>query len=178
MSIDIIHHYTTIESLKAIVKNRTIRFKRLDRVDDMSEETSFVRLKLAPFFFVSSWTSSSEESIPMWDRYGAKMSGVRLSLPKRMFDHRPIEVPPEISPSRQESFSSPLPFEDIFGEQHPVLPMFLNDKHFERQVEYDANFAKMKNEAIEIRHEANGKIAMTIHDPAGIASIKPKFLTS
>ena len=32
-----IHHYTNLESLAMILKNRTIRFNRLDKVDDLEE---------------------------------------------------------------------------------------------------------------------------------------------
>lgn len=37
----IIHHYTNIEVLSLILKNRTLRFNRLDRVDD-PEESNFI----------------------------------------------------------------------------------------------------------------------------------------
>ena len=32
-----IYHYTTIETLALILKNHTIRFSRLDKVDDIEE---------------------------------------------------------------------------------------------------------------------------------------------
>lgn len=32
-----IHHYTSIENLALILKNKTIRFTRLDKVDDSEE---------------------------------------------------------------------------------------------------------------------------------------------
>ena len=38
-----IYHYTNIETLALILKNKTIRFNRLDRVDDISEGESFER---------------------------------------------------------------------------------------------------------------------------------------
>ena len=34
---ELIHHYTTINSLALILKNKTIRFSRLDKLDDISE---------------------------------------------------------------------------------------------------------------------------------------------
>ena len=33
----IIHQYTSIDSLALILKNKTIRFKRLDKMDDIEE---------------------------------------------------------------------------------------------------------------------------------------------
>lgn len=41
----IIHHYTNIETLSLILKNRTLRFNRLDRVDD-PEESNFIEHKV------------------------------------------------------------------------------------------------------------------------------------
>ncbi len=35
-----IHHYTNIENLALILKNKTIRFNRLDKVDDLEEGES------------------------------------------------------------------------------------------------------------------------------------------
>lgn len=32
-----IHHYTSLETLALILNHRTIRFNRLDKVDDMEE---------------------------------------------------------------------------------------------------------------------------------------------
>ena len=50
----IIHHYTNIEVLSLILKNRTLRFNRLDRVDD-PEESNFISngVNLGPYTFVS-----------------------------------------------------------------------------------------------------------------------------
>ena len=33
-----LYHYTTIDTLALILKNRTIRFNRLDKVDDLEEK--------------------------------------------------------------------------------------------------------------------------------------------
>ena len=48
----IIHHYTNIEVLSLILKNRTLRFNRLDRVDD-PEESNFISngVDLGPYTF-------------------------------------------------------------------------------------------------------------------------------
>ncbi len=46
MTTDLLHHYTDISTLALILKNRTIRFNRLDRVDDITEGESFKTLKL------------------------------------------------------------------------------------------------------------------------------------
>lgn len=79
----IIHHYTNIDVLALILKNHTLRFTRLDQVDD-PEESNFIckGVNLGPYTFVSCWTEVKEESIPMWKMYTKGKWGVRLSFKK------------------------------------------------------------------------------------------------
>ena len=79
----IIHHYTNIEALALILRNRTLRFNRLDQVDD-PEESTFISnvVNLGIYTFVSCWTEAKEESIPMWKMYTNGKWGVRLSVEK------------------------------------------------------------------------------------------------
>ena len=52
-----IHQYTSIDSLALILKNKTIRFKRLDKMDDIEEAAlSNAGIHLGGFMFVSCWT--------------------------------------------------------------------------------------------------------------------------
>ncbi len=52
-----IHHYTSIENLALILKNKTIRFTRLDKVDDSEEAgLSCKNIQLSYYTFVSCWT--------------------------------------------------------------------------------------------------------------------------
>ncbi len=79
----IIHHYTNIDVLALILENHTLRFTRLDQVDD-PEESNFIckGVNLGPYTFVSCWTEVKEESIPMWKMYTKGRWGVRLSFKK------------------------------------------------------------------------------------------------
>lgn len=82
----IIHQYTSIDSLALILKNKTIRFKRLDKMDDIEEAAlSNVGIHLGGFMFVSCWTFNEIESIPLWKMYTPATKGVRISLDKNMF---------------------------------------------------------------------------------------------
>lgn len=82
---DFLYHYTSIEKLALILKNQTIRLNPLDTMDDLQEgRTSDVK-NLGKFIFVSSWTSDSTESIPMWKMYTEPTSGVRIKLRKNPF---------------------------------------------------------------------------------------------
>ena len=64
-----LYHYTTLETLALILKSKTIRFNRLDRVDDLEEIAISKGVKLGQYVFVSCWTKDEEESVPLWKMY-------------------------------------------------------------------------------------------------------------
>ena len=168
-----IHHYTDINTLALILKNKSIRFNRLDRVDDITEGEAFTSLSLEKFFFVSCWTYDHEERLPQWNMYTTDMAGVRITLPLKMFDYKPLEVPDTFNNIIQEgSIISPIPFENIFGENYLVPPIFLNEEHFGRRVEYEPDFAQRKNDAIKNNVSPTGEIEGSISDPTGVAALK------
>lgn len=83
--IEYLYHYTSIESLALILKNRTIRLNPLDKMDDLQEQKTADVENLGKFVFVSSWTEDAKESIPMWNMYTPMVSGVRIKLRKNPF---------------------------------------------------------------------------------------------
>lgn len=82
---DYLYHYTNIETLALILKNRTIRFNFLDKVDDLQEQQTADVKNIGQFCYVSSWTDDSNESIPMWNMYASLNLGVRIKLCKNPF---------------------------------------------------------------------------------------------
>lgn len=84
-----IYHYTTIDTLALIMLNKTIRFNRLDRVDD-KEETLYgsgpFDIKVSRNVFVSCWTKNSQENNDLWYRYTKGYKGVRIALDDDMFE--------------------------------------------------------------------------------------------
>lgn len=80
-----LYHYTTIEKLALILKNRTIRLNPLDKMDDLQEQKTADVENLGKFVFVSSWTADTTESIPMWKMYTDPFAGVRIRLRKNPF---------------------------------------------------------------------------------------------
>lgn len=76
-----LYHYTNLETLALILKNRTIRFTPLDKLDDPQEKETSDVPNIGRFFYASCWTASKTESIPMWNMYASLDKGVRLSLP-------------------------------------------------------------------------------------------------
>lgn len=83
--VEYLYHYTSIDSLALILKNRTIRLNPLDRMDDLQEQKTADVENLGRFVFVSSWTEDSKESIPMWKMYTNPSSGIRIKLRKNPF---------------------------------------------------------------------------------------------
>lgn len=81
-----LYHYTEINSLGLILANKTIRFSALNRVNDMSEGHAMDIGDLGMYVFVSCWTISSKESLPLWNMYTPRMRGVRIKIPFPVFD--------------------------------------------------------------------------------------------
>jgi len=86
---DFLYHYTSIESLALILKNRTILFNNLKDLDDLEEGFAPDHENIGKYFFVSCWTYSDEDNISMWHMYSEKMHGVRLRMPVNQFDDKP-----------------------------------------------------------------------------------------
>lgn len=83
--IEYLYHYTSIETLALILKNRTIRLNSLDKMDDLQEQRSAEIYDFGKFTFVSCWTADPKESIPMWNMYTPLFSGVRIKMKTRPF---------------------------------------------------------------------------------------------
>lgn len=87
-----LHHYTNIQALEAILKNKTIRFTNLSKVDDPDEGQSSDLANIGRFVFISCWTET-EERYTMWDsRYADYLKGVRISLPRFPFERYKVET--------------------------------------------------------------------------------------
>lgn len=80
-----LYHYTSIETLALILKNRTIRFNSLDKMDDLQEQQTADVKNIGQFCYISSWTDDATESIPMWNMYGSINLGIRIKLRKYPF---------------------------------------------------------------------------------------------
>lgn len=83
---DKLYHYTNIEALALILKNQTIKFNPLNKMDDTQEMESSDYQNFGKICYVSSWTDIEKEEIPMWRMYCNKESGVRISLPVNPFE--------------------------------------------------------------------------------------------
>lgn len=99
-----IHHYTSIETLALILKYKTIRFNRLDRVDDMEESmygSGPTKIKLGQYVFVSCWTRDDQENISLWKMY-TNYNGIRITMDEDMF------ISYKVNETFKSYFPSPL----------------------------------------------------------------------
>ena len=94
---DRLYQYTSLDVLALILKNKNIKLSKLSTLDDPLEKyvegivfmdnlISRGTIELGEYCFVSSWSKDPEESIAMWDMYGNRKKGVRISLPEDMID--------------------------------------------------------------------------------------------
>lgn len=88
---EFLYHYTSINTLALILKNKTICFNNLLYVDDLEEVETKDMGKFGRYCCVSCWSGESNESIPLWNMYTPGMSGVRIKLPKFPFKKYVIE---------------------------------------------------------------------------------------
>lgn len=72
-----LYHYTTLESILCIIKNRSFRLTRMDLMNDKAEKVLGVR-KDGTANYVMSFTRD-KEYVSMWAIYG-KPSGIKLRL--------------------------------------------------------------------------------------------------
>lgn len=81
-----LYHYTTLNNLALILSSKSIRFGRLDKVNDPMEGQSSDFHSLAIFIFVSCWTNNDEENLALWNMYTPQMRGVRIELTLPIFN--------------------------------------------------------------------------------------------
>ena len=78
-----------MESVLAILRNKTIRFANLDSLNDLNEGCCGEYAHLKKCVYISSWSADERESIPMWSLYGKKGDlldeGVRIKVPANLF---------------------------------------------------------------------------------------------
>lgn len=170
----LIHHYTDINTLSLILKYKTIRFNRLDCVDDTSEAKSYGKYQLGKFLFVSCWTDSQIESIPLWHMYTNKMQGVRITLDSDWMYYRPLKPDPKYNVIKEGDFYAPIPFEKFFNDNYMILPNILKRDSILRKVRYVDNPEKYLDNVVDLKIQANGKAEMQIKDVNDFATYKQK----
>lgn len=155
---ELVHHYTSIDTLELILVNRKIRFNRLDRVDDILESKLTGTYELAKYAFVSCWTYENNESIPQWSMYANSMKGVRITLPKDMFNFQLVNSKGKYYVYTVGDVYSPIKIEEMFGDDYIILPLFTLKSNLERKVIYVDNPLEKAKEFIRFNVDENGYV--------------------
>ena len=123
-----LYHYTNLKTLALILKHRTLRFNRLDKVDDLEENVKSNGLNLGQYIFVSCWTEDAEESIPLWRMYAGIENGVRICLDEDMFQTYDIcnfKFRDKVSIIGSLSL---IPQKDIENQDYFIMPLGTNNR--------------------------------------------------
>lgn len=129
-----LYHYTSIETLLLILRNKTLAFNSLTNVDDLEECESKDVQKIGKMCYVSCWTDDATESIPMWSMYTQNMQGVRIKLRKFPFKKYSFKSGEFYFKSDAETYIdyAKLYMEDkvtIAGEPQLVKVIYTNDEN-------------------------------------------------
>lgn len=139
----VLYHYASLDTLALILHNRTIRFSRLDKVDDPQEQRSADSQNLGKMKLVSCWTSSDEESIPMWREYTGAECGVRIQMKSYPFKRYSVSTESLSKLSSDAVLNTPggkfdglqLPLEDFWDKNYHFFET-ARDREILHEVEY------------------------------------------
>lgn len=160
-----IYHYTSIDTLALILKKKSIRFNRLDYLNDLEEgEISSNGVQLGSFGFVSCWTESSAESIPLWKLYTDNGIGVRIALEQDMFkDYYNDDIVNingiQFNAKKSDMKITKTPLEDLFNSNYIVFPLRPSEivlPTFYKKVIYVDNVSTMTENSVRRIKEGNG----------------------
>lgn len=142
-----LYHYTSLETLALILKNRTICFNNLLYVDDMEEAETEDMGKFGKLVYVSCWTEDAEESIPLWNLYTPNMHGVRIKM--RKFPFRKYHFTKGYY-YLQDDVDTYIDLEKLYNENKASIA--LNEPHLEQVIyteEREKLFPKIRTESCE-----------------------------
>lgn len=137
-----LYHYTSIEALASILKNRTIRFCALNTVDDLSEGITSDLDSIGQWFLVSCWTDNKNESIPLWNMYSSNMKGIRIKMTAFPFNN------PHYKSNGEYSF-----FPEVMTHEGQKLDFILS---FPKEKLYKVQYLRQKKEISLFEKDSNG----------------------
>jgi hypothetical protein len=122
-------HYTSINNLAQILKSKSIRFGRLDNVNDPTEGSSCDFHSFSPYIFISCWTENSEENLALWNMYTPKMRGVRIELELPIFLSNKIEDLENFLFSEAEYLNDDKGYFILSAENEPYNIVYTDDEN-------------------------------------------------
>lgn len=149
---EFLYHYTNLEALALILKNKTMRFSPLSKLDDL-DEAKFKSCDIfAEYTYISSWTLDEQESIPFWSMYTRNMSGVRIKLRINPFNKYPVEGYARYLIDGNEKVDFCIPSSEIIQEKYVILPMCFSDevKYTKKEDNLYPDIAKIQDNILDI----------------------------
>ena len=122
-----IHHYTSVTALEAILQSGRLRFTRLDKFDDVLEAQAVAGIDFGAQLFASCWVKQDAEDIAQWSMYGNDKQGVRITFPDDPFEWNLLnayhQVPGTDAKWHFDNAEAPFPLEEVFGDGYLLLPV-------------------------------------------------------
>lgn len=118
---DYLYHYTSIENLALILKNKTIKFNNLQNVDDPEEAETEDIGTAGRHCLVSCRTDKEEDDIPMWSMYTPDMRGVRIKMRKYPFKQYVYGKNELYFEKETKSY---INYNDIYAKTVSIVPSF------------------------------------------------------
>lgn len=165
-------HYTTIDTLAHIMNNRSLKFNRLDQLDDMTESEPFAEYNPLQYIFSCSFTYDSIENIPLWRMYANMETGIRIEFEsEKLF--APVPVPLKMPTHSHECCEFP-PFiytaiksEDILNDDYALIYWNIPEEDSLcsciklKKIEYLDNFKEKYIEQLQINDVKNSDGSIT-----------------
>lgn len=90
-----LYHYTNLNALSLILKNKTFRLSSLKNMDDLEEGVTADLKDFGRFIYISSWTNNSDESLLLWN-YSRGSAGIRIKMIKNPFETEKVKEKTDI----------------------------------------------------------------------------------
>jgi len=121
-----LYHYTTINTLGLILKQKKIKFSRLDLINDPLDGFSSKFLESKKIAYISCFTKRKDDSIPMWSLYTKGFRGVRIGFPDNLFGNvEQNRFGLKIRASKQNPLNQKTPF--IAGPEDIIYKKNINE---------------------------------------------------
>lgn len=170
-----IYHYTSLSTLALILKSKKIRFTRLDCVDDIQESQKTSGIEFGKYFFVSCWTESEKEHIPLWHMYTEGMKGVRIGLPKKPFKESDLIIPQEYGIEYPHGMKTVLHFSEMFARDFCVMPTHFTDQSFYGPIDYVDSPEEVYRRSIDLRIKPTNHANLHIRNLNNLPRTKSRY---
>ena len=137
MNPECLYHYTSVDTLELILRNKTIRFNPLTKMDDPLEQWSAHGRQEGAHIFISSWTNESAEIPDMWKQYcrPGPENGVRLKLPVNPFSLKKNQLPNGMADSARMAIQLMDHFVHWSTGKHTTGDLFEDQKLFKEAID-------------------------------------------